>query len=54
MEKFNRFTSATASLMSGATITSLLITHSDTWKYSLSVLLLIVTLRMFIHDNTNE
>ena len=48
MKKFKTITNTIITILSGITFSSLCITQSELWRYSLSIILLIISLRMNI------
>ena len=48
MKTFKNITAKIAAMLCGVIITSLLVTDSETWKYALCGILIVITLRMAI------
>ena len=54
MKRYKKIITSTVSLCSGMTFSSLLISNSDLWKFTLSITLLLISLRMAMEDSENN
>lgn len=51
MKKIKRFTTTLITILSGATFTSLCITHTETWRWGISIILIAISFKLIVEND---